>query len=77
MLARGLWRWPTFSAALGQRVMFDSLLDKQRERTDTKLIGRTTERWEVKQYVSTSIEAGHNNCNVNFLRPLNMFKHKA
>ena len=79
MLARRLWRWPTFSLAsnttrqpniglmlaqrrrrwannslaLGQRLVFDRLLDTRRERTDTKLIRWTTERWEVKQYVST------------------------
>ena len=61
-------RWANNSPAFCQRLVFDRLHDRLRERTDhgdsspwtdTKLIGPTTERWEVKQYVSTSIEGRH------------------
>ena len=54
------WANVNNSPVLGQRLVFDSLLDRRGERTDTKLIGRTNERWEVKQYVSTFIEGRHN-----------------
>ena len=42
MLAQRRKRWANNSPELGQRLVFDRLLDRRRERTDTKLIGRTT-----------------------------------
>ena len=44
MLAQRRRRWANNSPALGQRLVFDRLHDRQRERIDTKLIGRTNER---------------------------------
>ena len=38
MLAQRRGRWANNSPALGQRLVFDRLHDRQRERTDTKLI---------------------------------------
>ena len=38
MLAQRRRRWANNSPALGQRLVFDRLNDRQRERTDTKLI---------------------------------------
>ena len=46
---------------LGQRLVFDRLQDRRWERTDTKPQNRRTNyRWEVKHYISTSIEGRHN-----------------
>ena len=44
MLAQRRRRWANNSPALGQRIVFDRLHDRQRERTKTKLIEQTTER---------------------------------
>ena len=49
MLAQRRRRWANNSPALGQRLVFDRLHDRRRERTDTKLtdtklIGGTNER---------------------------------
>ena len=41
MLTKRRRQWANNSPALGQRLLFDLLHDIQRERTDTKLIGRT------------------------------------
>ena len=41
MLAQRCRRWADNSPASGQRLALDRLHDKQRERTDIKLIGRT------------------------------------
>ena len=66
MLAQHHRRWANNSPALGWRLVFDRLQDRRREShktklTDTKLIGQTNERWEVKQYISTSLKGRHNN----------------
>ena len=38
------WANVNNNPVLGQRLVFDRLLDRRGERTDTKLIGRTNER---------------------------------
>ena len=58
MLAQRLRRWANNSPTLGQRLVFDRLHDRRRE--CTKLMWRTNERWEAKQYISTTIEGRHN-----------------
>ena len=52
MLAQRRRRWASNSPASGQRLVCDRLHDGWAERTETKVIGRTDERCEVKQYMS-------------------------
>ena len=56
MFAQRCRRWANNSPTLGQRLVFDRLHDRRRERTDTKLMWRTNEWWQGKEYISTSIE---------------------
>ena len=50
MFAQRHRRWANNSPTLGQRLVFDRLHDRWRERTDTKLMWLTNVWWEVHLY---------------------------
>ena len=60
MLAQCRRRWANISPALGQRLVFDHLLDRKRwiEMNGTLTDTDSTERTQVKQHVLTSVYRG-------------------